>query len=244
MQLNSEFYYQLNQKEKIKNRLPGTKPGDRSNRVTQAKLPEMMNEKFIDKTGILEKLYLMGIVEVELGCGSVKRVNNAIGIDQIDNETVDIVCSLEDGLPFFPDNSVDVIYSYHLLEHLKDLEFFMGEIFRVLKPGGKKIGTVPHFSNPYYYSDYSHKTPFGLYSFCYFARQSPYRRKVLLYQKYSNFIITKQKIIFYSPFKIINLFRKVYGVIFNSSVLMQEFYEGSMSRSCPAHEIAFELKKQ
>jgi ubiquinone/menaquinone biosynthesis C-methylase UbiE len=200
--------------------------------------------KTIDKTGILSRLDDMEHVVIELGCGSAKQVKHAIGIDQTDHDGVEIVCNLEEGLPFLPDNSVDVIYSFHLLEHLPDLGFFMAEIFRVLKPGGKKIGTVPHFSNPYFYSDYTHKTPFGLYSFCYFASQTPYRRKVLHYQKDVDIRIVRQKIIFYSPFKFINLFRKAYGIVFNASAFMQEFYEGSFSSVLPAHELSFELEKQ
>lgn len=197
-----------------------------------------------DKSGILPKLATLEMVVIELGCGSAKQVKDAIGIDQIDYDDVDIVCNLEKGLPFLPDKSVDFIYSFHLLEHLPDLGFFMSEIFRVLKPGGRTIGTVPHHSNPYYYSDYTHKTPFGLYSFCYFASTTPYRRKVLHYRHDINFKINKQTIIFYSPFKFINLFRKLYHVIFNSFIFMQEFYEGSMSRTLPAHEISFELEKR
>ena len=200
--------------------------------------------ELFDKKGILSNLATFEKVVIEIGCGSAKQVNDAIGIDQIDYPAVDIVCNLEKGLPFLPDNSVDAIYSFHFLEHLPDLGFFMSEIFRVLKPGGKNIGTVPHFSNPYYYSDYTHKIPFGLYSFCYFAEQTPYRRKVIHYQQNLCFKITRQKIIFYSPFKVINIFRKIYGVVFNSSVLMQEFYEGSISNILPAHEISFELEKQ
>lgn len=197
----------------------------------------------IDKSGVLSRIESMEFVAIELGCGSAKRIKDAIGIDQMDLDGVDIVCNLEEGLPYLPDNSVDVVYSFHLLEHLPDVGFFMAEIFRVLKPGGKKTGTVPHFSNPYYYSDYTHRTPFGLYSFCYFAGQTPYRRKVLHYQKDIEFRIVRQKIIFYSPFKFINLFRKLYGFVFNSSLFMQELYEGSLSGSFPAHELSFELQK-
>jgi predicted SAM-dependent methyltransferase len=198
----------------------------------------------IDKKGLLSQLPTMEHVVIELGCGSAKQMKHAIGIDQMDHQGVDIVCDLEHGLPFLPDNSVDVIYSFHFLEHLPDLGLFMAEIFRVLKRGGKKIGTVPHFSNPYYYSDYTHKTSFGLYSFCYFAQHTPYRRKVLHYQKDINIKIIRQEIIFYSPFKFINVFRKAYGIIFNTSVFMQEFYEGSMSSILSAHELSFELEKQ
>ena len=196
-----------------------------------------------DKTGILPRISAMNFVAIELGCGSHRHIQDAIGIDRSDFDAVDIVCNLEEGLTFLPDNSIDVIYSFHFLEHLPDLGFILEEIHRVLKPGGKNIGTVPHFSNPYYSSDYTHKTPFGLYTFCYFARLTPYRRKVLHYQKEINFRINHQKIVFYSPFKFINVLRKIYGVIFNSSILMQEYYEGSVSKILPAYEIKFELEK-
>jgi SAM-dependent methyltransferase len=197
----------------------------------------------IDKQGILERIPTMKFVAIELGCGSQKKIPHAIGIDRTDYDSADIVCDLEEGLSFLPDNSIDVIYSFHFLEHMPDLGFFLSEIFRVLKPGGKNIGTVPHFSNPYYSSDYTHKTPFGLYTFCYFAQVTPYHRKVLKYLDGINFKITKQKIIFYSPFKFINLFRKIYGLVFNSFIFMQEYYEGSVSSILPAYEISFELQK-
>lgn len=199
--------------------------------------------KIVDRAGILPEIERMDYVAIELGCGSTKQIKHAIGIDQFNLDGVDIVCNLEEGLPFLQDNCVDVIYSFHLLEHLTDVGTFMAEIFRVLKPGGRKIGTVPHFSNPYYYSDYTHRTPFGLYSFCYFSSQTPYRRKVLHYQKDIEFRIVRQEIIFYSPFKFINLFRKFYGFIINSSGIMQELYEGSLSGILPAHELSFELEK-
>lgn len=198
----------------------------------------------IDKREILQKIPGMKFVAIELGCGSHRKIKDAIGIDRTDYDSVDIVCNLEEGLTFLPDNSIDVIYSFHFLEHLPDLGFFLSEIYRVLKPGGKNIGTVPHFSNPYYSSDYTHKTPFGLYTFCYFAQNTPYQRKVLHYQEDTNFKITKQKIIFYSPFKFINVFRKIYGLVFNSFIFMQEYYEGSVCSFLPAYEISFELQKE
>ena len=45
----------------------------------------------------------------------------------------------------------------------------MREITRVLKKNGKANIFVPHFSNPYYYSDYTHKRFLGLYTFYYFV---------------------------------------------------------------------------
>jgi ubiquinone/menaquinone biosynthesis C-methylase UbiE len=198
---------------------------------------------FIDKTGVLTRLSSLDKVVVELGCGATKKIKDAIGIDQADNPGVDIICNLEEGLKFLPDNSVDSIVSFHLLEHISDLGFMMAEFYRVLKPGGRLAGTVPHFSNPYYYSDYTHKTFFGLYTFCYFADETPYKRKVIRYAKSIRFRIRSQKLIFYSPFRILNVFRKIAGIIFNSGIFMQELFEASFSGSLAAYEISFELEK-
>lgn len=192
---------------------------------------------------MLSGLQNMSRVVIELGCGNHKKDISSIGIDFVDSEAVDIIADINKGLGFLPDNSVDIIYSSHFLEHLGDVGYIMTEIYRVLKKGGKKIGLVPHFSNPYYYSDFTHKTPFGLYTFSYFTKQQSFRRKVPGFYNDIDFKINKIRIIFYSPFKIINVFKKVSTMIFNTSRFMQEFYEGSLSPFMSAYEIEFELEK-
>jgi len=115
---------------------------------------------------------------IELGCGTKESIGR-IRIDKLDLPDIDIVADLEFGLPFFPDNSVDAIYSKSFLEHVDNLDVLMKDIWRVLKPSGKKVLFVPHFSNPYYYSDYSHRKYFGLYTFEYFSHdQNKFKRKV------------------------------------------------------------------
>jgi len=42
------------------------------------------------------------------------------------------------------DNSIDVVVSFQVIEHIKDDEQFLHEIYRVLKPGGKAILTTPN----------------------------------------------------------------------------------------------------
>src|SRR5687768_13241645 len=106
-------------------------------------------------------------VVIELGCGPLKRDSDSIGIDMLAIPGVDIVHDLEKGLSFIPDNSVDEISSSHVLEHITSFENLMREIHRILKKEGIHKVTVPHFSNPYYYSDYTHKRFFGLYTFDY-----------------------------------------------------------------------------
>lgn len=203
-----------------------------------------INQSFFDKNGILASITEKSEIILELGCGPQKIFPAAIGIDMIDSPAVDIVADVNQGLKFIPDNSIDKVFSSHFLEHLDHLELVMSEIFRVLKPGGIHAGLVPHFSNPYYYSDYTHKTPFGLYSFSYFSKINPFKRKVPVFYNSLDFELKKIKIVFYSPFLFINIFRKMFSWIFNSSQMMQEYYEGSWSNIIAAHEIAFEMVKK
>ncbi len=198
---------------------------------------------YVDKRDVLARIGTMQYVMIELGCGNNKMKAEAIGIDLVDQPAVDIIANVEDGMPFLPDASVDELHSYHFLEHLEDTGRLMAEIYRVLKPGGKCIGAVPHFSNPYYFSDYTHRRFFGLYSFSYFTKKQTFIRKVPGFYNDLDFRLKRMKLVFYSPFKIINVFRKIYSLIFNLSPFMQEMYESTFSNILPVHEMVFELEK-
>lgn len=61
---------------------------------------------------------------------------------QLNIDNVELVgCSAED-LPF-EDNSFDLVYSSHVLEHIPDQNKALSEIYRVLKPGGIHFCVVP-----------------------------------------------------------------------------------------------------
>jgi SAM-dependent methyltransferase len=51
-------------------------------------------------------------------------------------------CDLDEGVPM-PDASVDIAIFSHVLEHLPRPEFTLGEVFRILKPGGLLLLGVP-----------------------------------------------------------------------------------------------------
>ena len=138
---------------------------------------------------------------LELGSGRKKKPGRIL-IDKVDMPHIDIITDLELGLVFLPDNCVDEIHSKSLLEHIDNFDLLMKEIWRVLKPSGKKHLYVPHFSNPYYYSDYTHKRFFGLYSFEYFSkRQTRFKRKVPSFYNDYNFITQDISLVFTSPWK-------------------------------------------
>ena len=199
--------------------------------------------QLIDKTDTIKRIPNMEKVILELGCGTKKQIKNAIGIDVLDFDGVDIVCDLNEGLTFLEDESIDEIYSFHFLEHVNNMEFLMKEIYRVLKKGGKKMGIVPHFSNPYFYSDYTHRNFFGLYTFSYFSKNRYFRREVPVFYNDINLKINKLDLAFQSPFRIRNLVKKIFGKIFNANTYLQELYEENFCYLIPAYEIRFELEK-
>jgi SAM-dependent methyltransferase len=94
---------------------------------------------------------------LDLGCrtGAVTRHfadgNDVVGVD-IDGAALDRVAELgvepvwadvEEPLPF-PDASFDSVVAGELLEHLRVPEELVGEVHRVLRPGGVFVGSVPN----------------------------------------------------------------------------------------------------
>jgi len=176
-------------------------------------------------------------VIVNIGCGKRKKPGQ-IGIDRVDLPEVDIVTDIEKGLPFLPDRSVDEIHSRSVLEHIVNLEHSLREIMRVLKEDGKAYIAVPHFSNPYYYSDPTHVRFFGLYSFYYYVNpEYQLHRKVPHYYSDIRLRILSQKIVFRSEFGIFGFLKKAFGRIINRTLLLQEYYEENLTYIMPAHAI-------
>jgi ubiquinone/menaquinone biosynthesis C-methylase UbiE len=198
----------------------------------------------LDKHDILKTIHERGKVVLELGCGPSKQIAHAIAVDMLDIEGVDIVCDLDEGFPFLPDNSVDEIYSFHFLEHVKDVNVMMKEIYRVLKPGGKKIGRVPYFANPYFYSDPTHKTTFGLYTFAYFSKSPYFKRGVPTFYNEINFQINHIEFYFRSSYFFRHRIKKLIQKIVNLNRYMKEFYEEHLCYISPAYELYFELEKK
>jgi len=176
-------------------------------------------------------------VIIELGCGPKKK-EGRIGIDLIDLPNVDIVADIEQGLPFLPDDSVDQIHCRSVFEHIENFENLMREIVRVLKKEGKAYVFVTHFSNPYYHSDYTHKRPFGLYTFYYFVNtEHQLKRKVPNFYTDIRINIISQRLLFRSPFWVTRQIKKIFSFVFNCHRSLQEFYEEKLCYILPCYGI-------
>jgi len=182
---------------------------------------------------------------VELGCGPSKRHREAIGIDALPYPEVDIVSDINEALSLFPSSSLNEVHSYHCLEHIENIEALMNELARVIIPGGLLHVSVPHFSNPYFYSDPTHRHTFGLYSFSYYAFTTLLKRTVPSYMKTFHFEIERLRLGFKSPRPFYGrwLIKKIFGRIFNLNYYLMEFYEENLCYLIPCYEIEFWLKR-
>lgn len=109
--------------------------------------------------------------ELLIGCGH-RRVNLRTGRDEWDNLTTldnnpackpDVLHDLEE-IPYpFPDNEFDEICAQEVLEHLGTLGDHVSlfaqfsEFWRILKPNGLLIATVPSHDGLWAFGDPSHK---------------------------------------------------------------------------------------
>jgi predicted SAM-dependent methyltransferase len=88
-------------------------------------------------------------IKVHLGPGQNNYIEGWVNVDaNLISSKIDLWANLLDGLPF-RDNSVEIFYSHHVIEHLPDsyLAQHFAQMFKALRPGGGiRIG-CPHAGN-------------------------------------------------------------------------------------------------
>lgn len=204
----------------------------------------MENVHHLVNTLLVQKMGASVILDV--GCGPSKLIGS-IGIDFLPYKGVDLVGDALIILREFPDNSVDYLYSKHFLEHVDDLSSLVSEFCRVLKKESEAKIIVPHFSNPYFYSDPTHKRHFGLYSFCYYSFcDHLFRRKVPTYMCDLNFYLINVDLHFQTPKGnlVRSVLKKVAQVLVNRSSYNKEIYEELFCYLFPCYEIVYYLVKR
>lgn len=85
-------------------------------------------------------------MKLELGGGENPRKKDEgfLNVDILVHEKVDKNCDFENQYLPFASNTVDEIWSYHLLEHIGNAKHFLNECHRVLKKGGTATFIVPY----------------------------------------------------------------------------------------------------
>ena len=132
--------------------------------------------------------------ELLIGCGESRekkmslkadegKWNNLTTLDFYPESGADVLHDLE-VFPYpFEDNSFDEIHAYEVLEHTGqqgDWRFFFdqfAELYRILKPGGYLLGTVPAWNSLWAWADPSHKRVLSHGSFV-FLSQDQYIQQV------------------------------------------------------------------
>jgi len=111
---------------------------------------------------------------LDVGCGQ-NKYPGAVGIDSNPRTNADVIHDLG-VLPYpFPDNDFDLIICRHVIEHVPDVMSFVSELHRISKPAGLIKIVTPHYSNPDWATDPTHRNHFNSYSFtCFMPDRTPF----------------------------------------------------------------------
>lgn len=180
-------------------------------------------------------------LRLDLGCGSGKK-DGHLGIDVLPLPGVDFVSPLPSGLRAFPDGCASRVFTAHFLEHVEDFAGTLEQVSRILRDDGEFEVVVPHFSNPYGHSDYTHRRLFGLYTMSYFVepdRQTG--RKVPVYGPGPRFLVRSVRLVFRNGRGRRRLLDRLVEWIVNRGDRTRSIFEGRFSWIYPCAEIRWRL---
>jgi SAM-dependent methyltransferase len=101
---------------------------------------------------------------LDIGCGT-NKIPGAIGMDINPRTAADVIHDLDD-LPYpFEDSEFDEVVGRHVIEHVRDPLAVMSELHRITRAGGVVKIVVPHWTNPDWATDLTHRNHLNSYSF-------------------------------------------------------------------------------
>jgi len=101
---------------------------------------------------------------LDVGCGTNKH-EGAIGLDNNSRTDADVIHDLG-SIPYpFPDDEFDLIVSNHVIEHVPDVMAFVTELYRIARDGGHIKLLTPHYTNPDWANDPTHRNHINSYTF-------------------------------------------------------------------------------
>lgn len=101
---------------------------------------------------------------LDVGCG-VNKTEGAIGLDNNPRTAADVIHDLGTTPYPFEDSEFDQIVSNHVVEHVPDIMAFIGELHRITKNGGRIKLITPHYTNPDWPNDPTHRNHINSYTF-------------------------------------------------------------------------------
>lgn len=111
---------------------------------------------------------------LDVGCGRNKHPG-AVGLDFNSRTDADVIHDLG-VVPYpFADDEFDEVISNHVIEHVPDMMAFVTELYRVTKHGGHIKLVTPHYSNPDWPADPTHRNHLNSYTFNYFIEDPKHR---------------------------------------------------------------------
>lgn len=105
---------------------------------------------------------------LHLGCGN-KALKDFINIDFYNKTCADEIIDLNKALPYDTE-SVDLIYSDNVFEHIENLLQLIQECNRILKKGGYLVIKVPYFKSKHAFVDPTHIKFFTIQSMDYYIK--------------------------------------------------------------------------
>ncbi len=106
--------------------------------------------------GFTKDNILDGAKALDFGCGG-RKLPGAIGMDILQLPGVDIVHDVNIRPWPIPDNTFDLTFGNHVLEHVTDILATLGELHRITKPGGHVLVQVPYFRCVDAFNDPTHE---------------------------------------------------------------------------------------
>lgn len=169
--------------------------------------------------------------KLNIGCGEDIK-EGYVNLDFVKQPGVDVVHDVNKFPWPFKDNTFDLVFASHVLEHI-DLIDVMREIHRISRNGARIIIRSPHFSCGVSYRDPTHKTLMSYFIFDYFCSPGNYYKR----RESSLFRVRKRKLNF-TRFAFPSL-NKIFNPLIN---LNPEIYERFFCWVLPCSEAIFELE--
>ena len=175
---------------------------------------------------------------LDVGCGS-NKTPGAIGLDNNPRTAADVIHDLGT-VPYpFAENEFDEIISRHAAEHVPDVMAFVTELYRITKPGGRIKLVTPHYTNPDWANDPTHRNHFNSYSFNVFMPD----RRVFDFYSEVNLRPVKTYVTLLALWRalgiefLVNLDQKIAGARF-----LRKFWEHYLSYIFRGKELHFEFE--